>query len=113
MSEDLRDKYDRLAGSYTARYADPDAVALTTPQAGLADEVPLLREVGKRETQRILDRPPLTSVVWPPSGRLTWSRGKGPSIGGPPPTQRGTAPPSRATPAGRARAAAHRARRRW
>ncbi|MFL5738467.1 MAG: class I SAM-dependent methyltransferase [Actinomycetota bacterium] len=27
MSEDLRDKYDRLAGSYTARYADPDAVA--------------------------------------------------------------------------------------
>jgi len=27
MSEDLRDKYDRLAGSYTSRYADPRAVA--------------------------------------------------------------------------------------
>ena len=27
MSEDLRDKYDRLATDYTSRYADPDAVA--------------------------------------------------------------------------------------
>jgi SAM-dependent methyltransferase len=27
MSEDLRDKYDRLSGSYTSRYADPDAIA--------------------------------------------------------------------------------------
>jgi SAM-dependent methyltransferase len=27
VSEDLRDKYDRLAGSYTSRYADPDAIA--------------------------------------------------------------------------------------
>jgi SAM-dependent methyltransferase len=27
VSEDLRDKYDRLAGTYTSRYADPGAVA--------------------------------------------------------------------------------------
>jgi hypothetical protein len=52
-------------------YADPDAVALTTPQTGLADEVPLLREQGKKETTKILGRPPITSVVWPPAGRLT------------------------------------------
>jgi hypothetical protein len=52
-------------------YADPDAVALTSPATGLADEVPLLRELGKRETERILGKPPMTSVVWPPTGRLT------------------------------------------
>jgi hypothetical protein len=52
-------------------YGDPDAVALTAPQNGLADEVPLLRELGKKETTKILGRPPMTSVVWPPSGRLT------------------------------------------
>jgi SAM-dependent methyltransferase len=27
MTDDLRDKYDRLATSYTSRYADPDAIA--------------------------------------------------------------------------------------
>ena len=27
MSEDLRDKYDRISASYTSRYADPDAIA--------------------------------------------------------------------------------------
>jgi SAM-dependent methyltransferase len=27
MSDDLRDKYDRLSTSYTSRYADPDAIA--------------------------------------------------------------------------------------
>jgi hypothetical protein len=52
-------------------YGDPDAVALTAPQTGLADEVPLLREQGKKETTKILGRPPMTSVVWPPAGRLT------------------------------------------
>jgi hypothetical protein len=52
-------------------YADPDAVALTAPQTGLADEVPLLREQGKRETTKVLGRAPMTSVVWPPAGRLT------------------------------------------
>ena len=52
-------------------YADPDVVALTSPQGGLADEVPLLREVGKSETMGILHKVPLTSVVWPPPGRLT------------------------------------------
>jgi hypothetical protein len=52
-------------------YADPDVVALTAPQNGLADEVPLLREQGKRETTKILGRPPMTAVVWPPAGRLT------------------------------------------
>ena len=51
-------------------YADPDPVALTTPENGLADEVPQLREVGRSETTRLL-RTPMTSVVWPPSGRLT------------------------------------------
>jgi hypothetical protein len=52
-------------------YADPDVVALTTPETGLADEVPLLRELGKKETTRVLDKAPATSVVWPPAGRLT------------------------------------------
>jgi hypothetical protein len=52
-------------------YADPDVVALTAPQNGLGDEVPLLREQGKRETAKILGRAPMTSVVWPPAGRLT------------------------------------------
>ena len=52
-------------------YGDPDAVALTAPQSGLADEVPLLREQGKKETTNILGRTPMTSVVWPPTGRLT------------------------------------------
>jgi hypothetical protein len=52
-------------------YADPDVVALTAPQNGLADEVPLLREQGKKETKRLLDKAPMTSVVWPPAGRLT------------------------------------------
>ncbi|GAC1439251.1 MAG: hypothetical protein NVSMB55_00040 [Mycobacteriales bacterium] len=52
-------------------YADPDVVSLTAPDSGLADEVPTLRELGKRETAATLQRPPLTSVVWPPPGRLT------------------------------------------
>jgi hypothetical protein len=52
-------------------YADPDVVALTNPQTGLADEVPLLRELGKQEATRILGKAPSTSVVWPPAGRLT------------------------------------------
>lgn len=52
-------------------YADPDTVALTSPGNALADEVPLLREQGKNETASILGRPPMTSVVWPPAGRLT------------------------------------------
>jgi hypothetical protein len=52
-------------------FADPDAVALTAPVTGLADEVPLLREQGKKETTQVLGRPAMTSVVWPPSGRLT------------------------------------------
>jgi hypothetical protein len=51
-------------------YGDPDAVALTAPQNGLADEVPLLRELGRKLTTKILE-PPMTSVVWPPAGRLT------------------------------------------
>jgi hypothetical protein len=51
-------------------YGDPDAVALTSPQNGLADEVPLLRELGRKVTTKILE-PPMTSVVWPPAGRLT------------------------------------------
>ena len=51
-------------------YGDPDAVALTSPQNGLADEVPLLRELGRKLTTKILE-PPVTSVVWPPAGRLT------------------------------------------
>jgi hypothetical protein len=52
-------------------FGDPDVVALTAPETGLADEVPLLRELGKQETAHVLDRQPLTSVVWPPTGRLT------------------------------------------
>jgi hypothetical protein len=52
-------------------YADPDVVSLTAPDSGLADEVPLLREVGKRQTMDTLHKAPLTSVVWPPPGRLT------------------------------------------
>jgi hypothetical protein len=52
-------------------FADPDAVALTAPENGLADEVSLLREQGKKEAVGILGRPPMTSVVWPPAGRLT------------------------------------------
>jgi hypothetical protein len=51
-------------------YGDPDAVALTAPQNGLADEVPLLRELGRKVTTKTL-RAPMTSVVWPPAGRLT------------------------------------------
>jgi len=52
-------------------YADPDVVALTVPETGLADEVGQLRELGKREVARVTGRAPLTSVVWPPAGRLT------------------------------------------
>ena len=52
-------------------YADPDVVALTTPEVALADEVPLLRELGRRETRETLGTAPITSVVWPPAGRLT------------------------------------------
>lgn len=52
-------------------YADPDVVALTNPATGLADEVPLLRELGKQEATRVLGKAPMTSVVWPPAGRLT------------------------------------------
>ncbi|MBK5308129.1 MAG: hypothetical protein JJD92_15695 [Frankiaceae bacterium] len=52
-------------------YADPDVVALTAPENGLADEVSLLREQGKKETANVLGRQPMTSVVWPPAGRLT------------------------------------------
>ncbi len=52
-------------------YADPDVVALTAPEVGLADEVGQLRELGKRETERLTGRAPLSSVVWPPSGPLT------------------------------------------
>jgi hypothetical protein len=51
-------------------YGDPDAVALTSPQNALGDEVPLLRELGRKVTTKIL-KPPVTSVVWPPTGRLT------------------------------------------
>ena len=52
-------------------YADPDVVALTVPETGLADEIGQLRELGKREVARVTGRAPLTSVVWPPAGRLT------------------------------------------
>ncbi|MEO6205495.1 MAG: DUF6049 family protein, partial [Mycobacteriales bacterium] len=52
-------------------YADPDVVALTAPDAGLADEVGQLRELGKREAARVTGRTPLSSVVWPPAGPLT------------------------------------------
>ncbi len=52
-------------------YADPDVVALTAPDAGLADEVGQLRELGKREAARVTGRTPLSSVVWPPGGPLT------------------------------------------
>ena len=51
-------------------YADPDPVALTAPENGLADEVSELLALGRAETTRLL-RAPLTTVVWPPSGRLT------------------------------------------
>lgn len=52
-------------------YADPDVVALTSAAAGLADELPLLKETGRRVTQDVLGTRPLPSVVWPPAGRLT------------------------------------------
>jgi len=52
-------------------YADPDVVALTGPETGLADEVAQLRELGRRETERVTRRAPLSSVVLPPAGPLT------------------------------------------
>lgn len=52
-------------------YADPDVVALTSASAGLADELPLLKETGRRVTEQVLGTRPLPSVVWPPPGRLT------------------------------------------
>lgn len=52
-------------------YADPDVVALTAPETGLADEVAQLRELGRREAERVVQRTPLTSVVLPPAGPLT------------------------------------------
>jgi hypothetical protein len=52
-------------------YGDPDVVALTAPDSGLADEVGRLRQLGEAETGSITGRQPLRSVVWPPSGRLT------------------------------------------
>jgi hypothetical protein len=76
-TQPARDWVARLRAAVTGTdvlslpYGDPDAVALTAPQTGLADEVPLLREQGKKETTKILGRPPITSVVWPPAGRLT------------------------------------------
>jgi hypothetical protein len=64
---------DAVAGAdvLSLPYADPDVVALTAPESGLADEVPLLRELGRNETTKILGKQPLTTVVWPPTGRLT------------------------------------------
>ena len=52
-------------------YGDPDVVALSSYQTGLADEVGQLRELGRGEAARVTLRAPLTSVVWPPGGRLT------------------------------------------
>ena len=52
-------------------FADPDVVALTDPDSGLADEVARLRQLGANEVDRVVRRRPLTSVVWPPTGRLT------------------------------------------
>ena len=52
-------------------YADPDVVALTAPETGLADEVAQLRELGRREAARVTGRAPLTTVVVPPAGPLT------------------------------------------
>jgi hypothetical protein len=67
----LRDAVDAPGNDVLSLpYGDPDAVALTAPQNGLADEVPLLRELGRKVTTKIL-KAPMTSVVWPPAGRLT------------------------------------------
>ncbi len=52
-------------------YADPDVVALTGSEVALADEVGQLRELGKREAERVTGRTPLSAVVWPPAGTLT------------------------------------------
>jgi hypothetical protein len=52
-------------------YADPDVVALTRPDSGLADDVSRLRQLGEAETADITGRQPLRSVVWPPAGRVT------------------------------------------
>ena len=52
-------------------YGDPDVVALSPYQSGLADEVGQLRELGRREAARITGRAPLTTVIWPPGGRVT------------------------------------------
>jgi hypothetical protein len=52
-------------------YGDPDVVALTSPDSGLADEVARLRQLGEAEAGLITGRQPLRSVVWPPGGRLT------------------------------------------
>jgi hypothetical protein len=54
-------------------YADPDVVALSARDTGLADDVSQLRQLGIRETSAITGQTPLTSVVWPPAGRLTRS----------------------------------------
>jgi hypothetical protein len=54
-------------------YADPDVVGLTSRDAGLADDVAQLRQLGIRETSAVTGQTPLTSVVWPPAGRLTRS----------------------------------------
>ena len=51
-------------------YADADPVSLTAPEVGLADDVSQLLALGRAETTRLL-RAPLTTVVWPPQGRLT------------------------------------------
>jgi hypothetical protein len=63
-------------------YADPDVVALTQPDSGLADEVSRLRQLGEAETVDITGRQPLRSVVWPPTGRLTRSALEALSSGG-------------------------------
>ena len=49
-------------------YADPDVVALSRTDSPLKDDVELLQRLGHSETRRLLDRTPLATVAWPPSG---------------------------------------------
>ena len=75
---------DAVAGAdlLALPYADPDVVALTAPDTGLADEVGRLQQLGSREAERVTGREPMRSVVWPPAGRLTRSAVEALSAGG-------------------------------
>lgn len=83
---DLRDAVSPRAGPPAATllalpYADPDLVALTRSNSGLADDLDQLRLLGRRTAAQLTGGTPLDAVAWPPGGRQT-SAALDASVGG-------------------------------